>query len=210
MAIIIPSKNIYKKENDKIANNNSITSVEQTTNEIRIEYGNVLSRTLNFNFYDFSTDTPTALYNDKKNTEGFDFITSNGTDGSIEVSARLLLKIDKKTIVRTFNSQNGLALIEPSIRSKHTYYLRKKDESTNEYYFEPKEAPLIDLYPLIVSYDKKTNILEMDITRTIKFSSGDTYLASETFELVGDYIVTDISSIKYGNGEKVFFSFHSL
>ena len=204
MAIIIPSKNIYQKENDKIANNNSITSVEQTINNISVEYGNVLSRSLNFNFYDFSTDTPTALYNDTKNTEGFDFITSNATNGNIEVSARIRLKIDKKTRVSTYNSQNGLVLIEPHIRSKYIYYVRKKDESTNEFYFETKEVPLISIDALIVSYDEKTNILEMDIKRTIKLSSVDTYLASETFELVSDYIVSDPSSIKFGSGEKVF------
>lgn len=205
MAIIIPSKNIYKKENDKIANNNSITSVEQTTNEIRIEYGNVLSRTLNFNFYDFSTDTPTALYNDKKNTEGFDFhTTSSGSNGNIDVSARLRLKIEKNTIVKTFMSQNGLVLASPKIRSIHTYYHRKEDATTGEYYYEIEEAPVFSIDAIIVSYDEKTNILEMDISRTINYSGGSIYLASETFELVSDYIVADISSIKYGNGEKVF------
>lgn len=204
MAIIIPSKHIYKKENNKVVNN-AISAIDQNISNVTVEYGNVLSRTLNFNFYDFSTDTPTALYNDNKNTEGFDFhTTSSGANGNIDVSARLRLKIEKNTIVKTFMSQNGLALSSPNIRSIHTYYHRKNDATTGKYYYEIKEAPLISIDPLIVSYDEKTNILEMDISRTINYSGGSIYLASETFELVSDYIVADISSIKFGSGTNVF------
>lgn len=208
-AIIIPSKNIYQKENDKVANNNSITSVEQTTNNISLEYGNVLSRSLNFNFYDFSDDEPKALYNDNKNTEGFDFYTtSNGTDGVIEVSARLRLKIEKNTIFETLVENGSILLRNHKVKSKRIYYYKiKNNTSGNEYHYESREKNRIEFYQPIISYDKKTNTLEMDIKRTIK-DVGDwfesSFLASETFELVGDYIVSDQSSIKFGSGEKVF------
>ena len=199
MAIIIPSKHIYKKENNKVVNN-AISAIDQNISNVTVEYGNILSMNYTFRFYEYGESGLSAIYSDTRNTGGFKFTESTNPDGDKVLSSVLKLNVSKnaKLVI-----SNGI-LASHEVKYHRTHLLKKTDTSTQEVYYSRNEYTEYDTNAVVSSYDQATGILEISTSRIVAYADGNTFLESEEFEIIGDYIVQSPQKISYGSGTNVF------
>lgn len=199
MAIIIPSKHIYKKENNKVVNN-AISAIDQNISNVTVEYGNILSMNYTFRFYEYGESGLSAIYSDTRNTGGFKFTESTNSDGDKVLTSVLKLNVNKNAKVLI---SNGI-LASHEVKYQRTYLLKKTDTSTQEVYYSRNEFTTYDRESVVSSYDQTTGILEISTSRIVSYAAGNMFLESEEFEIVGDYIVQSPTKISYGSGTNVF------
>lgn len=198
MAIIIPSKHIYKKENNKVVNN-AISAIDQNISNVTVEYGNILSMNYTFRFYEYGESGLSEIYSDKRNTGGFDFTESTNSDGDKVLNSVLKLNVNKNAKVLI---SNGF-LASHEVKYRRTYLLKKTDTSTQEVYYSRNEFTTYRA-AVVSSYDQATGILEISTSRIVAYADENMFLESEGFEIVGEYIVQSPTKISYGSGTNVF------
>lgn len=198
--IFIPSKKIYDVSYDKVADN-IITSVELSYNNVTVNYGNILNREYTFNYWRRKSDNSgiEGVYNDVEQTEGFTF-TATGTLEFGQVTATLKLPFDK--IAKFDLDPLGVEVIKLLSHKLKSVQRISVDEGVTFYertiFYTPTLKNVIS--------DGEKGIIELSFSQVISLAVGDKtqYILSETISIVGDYITTEQTSKRIGNGEKTF------
>lgn len=182
--ILIPSRNIYNIDHDKVPNN-KIGRVEKSYYNIETRFGNVLPREYRFRYLNYDNDVDTsfsALYENPKYTEGFFFDLQ--TRGILKATLRL--PVDKITYFGTTGN----------VLSSHQIKRTKKLMSSTGEFSDSTE--LVDA--VFSSYQEQGYIF-LDYETTLQ--DGNNYVMEETISLVGDYIVSNEETSTIGSGESL-------
>ena len=198
--IFIPSKKIYDVSYDKVADN-IITSVDLSYNNVTVNYGNILNREYTFNYWRRNSDNSAieGVYNDVEQTEGFE-LTATGTLNHGQVTATLRLPYNKLT--KFDLDPLGVEVIKLLSHKLKSVQRISVDEGVTFYertiFYTPTLKNVIS--------DGEKGIIELSFSQVISLAVGDKtqYILSETISIVGDYITTEQTSKRIGNGEKTF------